>query len=203
MTRSRAAQPYLRSIFRKRENDMNNERDKLRKLIMTALMTALTCVLTLAVRIPSPTKGYMNLGDSAVLLGGWLLGPVYGTAAGAAGSALADLFAGYTLYVPATAVIKAAMALIVSAVPRLLAGSGKGRMRAGFVVSAVIAEAVMTAGYYLYEAAIIGEGFAAALAGVSGNVVQGAVGAAGSYFLIELLGHTGVLKEYGLPGFNK
>ena len=182
---------------------MKNERDKVRKLIMTALMTALTCVLTLAIRIPSPTKGYMNLGDSAVLLGGWLLGPVCGAAAGAAGSALADLFAGYTLYVPATAVIKAIMAFVVSAVPGLLSAGGRKRLRLGFVVGAVIAEAVMVSGYYLYEAVIIGEGFAAALAGVSGNVMQGAVGAAGSYFLIELLGHTGVLKEYGLPGFNK
>lgn len=45
-------------------------------------MIALTCVLTMAVRIPSPTKGYLNLGDCAVLFSGWLLGPIYGTVAG-------------------------------------------------------------------------------------------------------------------------
>ena len=45
-------------------------------------MIALTCVLTLAVKIPTPTKGYLNLGDCAVLLSGWLLGPVWGAGHG-------------------------------------------------------------------------------------------------------------------------
>ena len=181
---------------------MSNERDRLRKITMTALMIALTCVLTSVIRIPSPTKGYMNLGDSAVLLGGWLLGPLYGAVAGAVGSALADFFAGYTIYVPGTLVIKAIMALVISLGPYLFARSGKKHLRIVFAVSAVIAEAVMVIGYYLYEAAIIGEGFVAAFAGVSGNVMQGLVGAAGSYFLIELLSHTGVLRSLGVAGFG-
>lgn len=63
-------------------------------------MIALTCVLTMAVRIPSPTKGYLNLGDCAVLFSGWLLGPIYGTVAGGVGSALADLLAGYPIIFP-------------------------------------------------------------------------------------------------------
>ena len=44
---------------------------------------------TFAVRIPSPLKGYLNLGDCAVLLAGWLLSPVYGFLAAGLGSALA------------------------------------------------------------------------------------------------------------------
>ena len=61
----------------------------------------------------------------------------------------------------------------------------------------------MVAGYWLYEAVVIGEGFAAALAGVSGNVFQGLAGIAGSYFLVEVLRHTAIPGAYGIGGFVK
>ena len=67
---------------------MKNDRNHVLKITTAAVMIALTCVLTLAVKIPTPTKGYLNLGDCAVLLSGWLLGPVYGAIAGGVGSAL-------------------------------------------------------------------------------------------------------------------
>ena len=71
------------------------------------------------------------------------------------------------------------------------------------MVAAVIAESVMIAGYYLYEAAVIGEGFAAALTGVPGNIAQGVVGAAGAYLLIELLSRTEFFRLYGARGFTR
>ena len=49
-----------------------------KRIVMAALLTALTCVATMVVKIPSPLKGYLNLGDCVVLLSGWMLGPVYG-----------------------------------------------------------------------------------------------------------------------------
>ena len=61
---------------------------------------------------------------------------------------------------------------------------------------AIIAEAFMAVGYWLYEAVVIGEGIAAAFAGVSGNVFQGLAGIAGSYFLIGVLSHTGAVRAY-------
>ena len=166
-------------------------------------MIALTCVLTMVVRIPSPTKGYMNLGDAAVLLSGWLLGPIYGSIAGGVGSALADLFAGYPVYVPATFLIKAAMAFLVSLVPLRAKKNGESRPRLGFMTAAPLSELLMIAGYYLYEAVVIGEGFGAAFLGVPGNAVQGIVGAAGAYLLIELLGRTEFFKMYGIRGFSR
>ena len=175
---------------------MRDHRNQLLKITTAAVMIALTCVLTLAVKIPTPTKGYLNLGDCAVLLSGWLLGPVYGAVAGGVGSALADLFAGYPVYVPGTLLIKAVMALTVALVPRLFRGREKAHPRAGLIPGAVIAEAFMVMGYWLYEAVVIGEGFAAAFAGVSGNVFQGLAGIAGSYFLIGVLSHTGAVRAY-------
>ena len=82
-----------------------------RMLVMSALLAALGCAATLAVRIPSPTGGYMNLGDTVVILSAYLLGPAWGAAAGGLGPALADLFSGYAAYVPATLAIKALMGM--------------------------------------------------------------------------------------------
>ena len=50
---------------------------KTKKLVMAALLAALTCVTTMIITVPSPLKGYLNLGDSIVLLSGWLLSPAY------------------------------------------------------------------------------------------------------------------------------
>ena len=55
--------------------------EKLIKLVLAALFAALTCVATMLIHIPMPaTNGYINLGDGMVLLGAFLLGPVYGMA---------------------------------------------------------------------------------------------------------------------------
>ena len=48
-----------------------------RMLVMAGLFAALGCVATMVLQVPSPTGGYMNLGDTVVLLGAYLLGPVY------------------------------------------------------------------------------------------------------------------------------
>ncbi len=182
---------------------MRNSRERYLKLTTTAVFIALTCILTMTVRIPTPTKGYLNLGDCAVLIGGWLLGPVWGTVAGGIGSALADFFSGYPLYIPGTLLIKSLMALTAALVRYLSSGNEKKHPRAGFLIGAAAAEALMVAGYYLYEAVVIGEGFAAASAGIPGNVVQGIAGAAGAYLFVEMLSHTAVYRLYGVSGFAK
>ena len=120
-----------------------------------------------------------------------------------ASKALAVLLAGYPVYVPGTLVIKATMAFLVSLVPLRAARREESRPRLGFMLAAPLAELVMVAGYYLYEAAIVGEGFAAAFAGVPGNAVQGVAGAAGAYLLIELLGRTEFFRIYGIHGFAR
>ena len=73
-----------------------------RTLVIAALLAALVCVATMVVKIPSPLKGYINLGDCMVLLSGWLLPPVFSFLAAGIGSALADVFSGYFVYAPVT-----------------------------------------------------------------------------------------------------
>ena len=43
--------------------------DRVKTLVLTAVVAAMACAATLAVQIPSPTGGYLNLGDAVVLLG--------------------------------------------------------------------------------------------------------------------------------------
>ena len=83
-----------------------------KKLVTSSLLAALICIATMSIKIPLPTKGYLNLGDCIILFSAWTLWPMYGFLAAGIGSALADLFAGYAVYVHVTFVIKGAMALV-------------------------------------------------------------------------------------------
>ena len=147
-----------------------NESNK--KIVMTALFSALTCVATLIIKIPSPLKGYLNLGDCIVLLAGWMLSPVYGFIAAGLGSALADLFSGYVIYAPATFLIKGLMAIIAFFLFRLLCrkiGNVSSR-----VVSGVCAEIIMILGYFVFEGFLYG--FAPSLVNIPANGLQGIAG---------------------------
>lgn len=143
-----------------------------RLIVLSAMFAALACVATMVIRIPSPFKGYLNLGDSVVLLSGWLLPPLFGALAAGLGSALADLFSGYATYVPATFLIKAGMALAAFGLYRLL--SRKTKPFLALLLSGLAAEALMVLGYLAFESALYG--FIPSLPNVLPNALQGAVG---------------------------
>ena len=167
----------------------HSEAYRTRAMVMTALLAALSCAATMAIRIPSPTGGYMNLGDTVVLLGAYLLGGAYGAAAGAIGPALADLFSGYMTYVPATLVIKALMAMIAAGIY-----SACGRRGWSLVLAGCAAELWMVAGYWLYDGFLV-HSLAGSLAGVPSNLVQAAFGVAGSWALTLALRRAKPVRE--------
>ena len=143
---------------------------KLRTLILAAMFAALTCVATMIIHIPSPIGGYFNLGDCMVLLSAFVLGPVWGTAAGGIGSALADVICGYFVYAPGTLVIKALMALAAA-------------------LSALVGAVIMVVGYFLYELPLFG--YAPSLeSAVTTNLPQAAVGLVAGMALFTLLDRT-------------
>ncbi len=83
-------------------------------LTITALMTAVVCIVTFALQVAIPdTRGYFNIGESAVFATAILFGPLIGAFAGGVGSCLADIFSGYYLYAPATLVIKGSEGFLV------------------------------------------------------------------------------------------
>ena len=145
---------------------------KTQKIVLSALLAALCCVATMIIKIPSPLKGYINLGDCVVLLAGWILPYSYGFAAAGIGSGLADVLSGYAIYAPATFLIKGIMALIVHACFNGMhnkLGSASSR-----IIGGVIAEVWMILGYFIFEGFMYG--FAPSVVNIPANAVQGVAG---------------------------
>ena len=149
---------------------------------MAALLASLACVATMIIKIPSPLKGYLNLGDCIVLLSGWLLSPVYGFFAAGLGSALADLFSGYAAYAPATFLIKGLMALIACGGVKLF----QKRVDKQFsrIISGITAELFMIAGYWLFEGFLYG--FISSAVNIPANGLQGLAGLILGILLIHI-----------------
>ena len=145
---------------------------KIRQLVTAAMFAALTCVATMTLRVPTfGTNGYVNIGDTVVLLGAWLLGGLYGSLAGGIGAAMADLLSGYSHYVPGTLVIKFLSAMIAWAL--LSALSRRLPKMISYIISAAAAELFMMLGYFTYQCLFLGYGLAASVS-IPGNLIQGA-----------------------------
>ena len=141
-----------------------------RKVAMAGVITALIFVLTYLIRIPIPaTEGYVNLGDAAILIASFILGP-FAAIPAAIGSALADLIAGYAHYIVPTAVIKGAM----GGVAGLILKQQKTTPRR--IIAFILAELIMVVGYFAFEAMPFMYGVSAALVSVPFNALQGLTG---------------------------
>lgn len=178
-------------------------------LVTTALLAALSCVATMAIKVPTPTFGYVHLGDGLVLLCGLILGPVYGSLAAGIGSAMADLLSGYAIWVPGTFMIKAVTALLASVVYRSLKKLFKEQADFGAVITGGIAgEAFMVLGYFLYNIIVISvtnaafdsASLAAAItesaAEIPFNLVQGTAGIVIAAVLIPILKKIPDIREW-------
>ena len=153
------------------------------KIVFSSLFTALVCVATMIIKIPSPLKGYLNLGDGVILLAAWMLPLPYGMIAAGLGSALADIFSGYVIYAPATFVIKALMAAVAYYFYKLSAKKIKNTLSR--VLSGFFAEIVMILGYFLFEGVLYG--FVPSLVNIPANAVQGIAGILIGVILITIL----------------
>lgn len=155
---------------------------KTKNMVMAALFAALVCVATMIIKIPSPLKGYINLGDCIVLLSGWMLPPAYGFLAAGIGSALADLFSGYVVYAPATFIIKSLVAFIAFYGFKLL--NKKIPNTPSRVVAGLTAELFMILGYFVFEGILYG--FGPSLVNIPANAVQGVAGLVIGIVLIKI-----------------
>ena len=178
--------------------DKKNTKDTLLRLCVSGMFAALICVATMLIQIPMPaTHGYIHFGDCFILMAAWVLGPVYGFAAGGIGSALADLLTGYTHYVLGTFVIKGLIAVIAALIVRAFMRKNEKLRFPGYVIGGIAGEAFMVGGYYLYAATALGKGFIVALDSVLGNVVQGVFGVVTGVILAQVIAKTHVLKKFG------
>ena len=162
-----------------------------KKIVMAAMLAALACVATMIIKIPSPLKGYLNLGDCIVLVAGWMLSPTYGFLAAGLGSALADLFSGYVTYAPATFVIKGLMALIAFYGFKLL--HNKIGNLPSRIITGILAEIMMILGYFAFEGFLYG--FVPSLVNIPANGVQGIAGLIIGVILIKNFEKTKITLE--------
>ena len=139
---------------------------RLRRLCQCAIFAAVIYVFTAYLHVPS-FNGYTHIGDGFLYLAASLLPTGHAAAAGAVGAGLADLLSGYSIWAPATLVIKALTAcFFTSRAPSFLCRRNLWAL--------LPAAALCGAGYYLYECAITGN-FAAPAAGIPGYLIQSAL----------------------------
>lgn len=107
------------------------------------------------ISIPFPTStGYLNFGDSLVMISGLLLGPVGGFFAGGVGSAVADVALGFGHFAPITFVVKGIEGLLVGL---LSAQSKKSSTLTKWDITGILLGAIaMLAGYFYFEYVLFG-----------------------------------------------
>ncbi len=172
-----------------------------RRMVFAALLAAFTCISTMIIKFPTPTFGYVHLGDGLVLLCGVILGPLWGGFAAATGSMFADLFSGYAVWAPATFVIKGLCAFLSGLITRQLRArfSTPTLRRMRLLLGGIVAEAWMVIGYFLFEImlCLAGTGSSASTSlhaavvssatGIPFNIMQGVVGIFISFLLVPVL----------------
>lgn len=164
---------------------------RLRRLCQCAIFAAVIYVFTAYLHVPS-FNGYTHIGDGFLYLAASLLPTGYAAAAGAVGAGLADLLSGYSIWAPATLVIKALTAcFFTSRAPSFLCRRNLWAL--------LPAAALCGAGYYLYECAITGN-FAAPAAGIPGYLIQSALSSLVYLALGRALDRAGIKGQLVLSG---
>ena len=164
-------------------------RNRIRRLCVAAAFSAMICVATGFLPAVPVGTGYVHLGDAVIFVCAALLPACYAAPAAAVGASLADVFAGFAAYVPATFVIKALTVLAFS--------HGKGKMlsRRNMIACAVAAP-ICVCGYFLWEALVFSS-LVAPIASVIGNLIQ-SVGSSALFLAFSFLAdRTGLAKKIG------
>ncbi|MFX0045988.1 MAG: ECF transporter S component [Candidatus Hermodarchaeota archaeon] len=154
---------------------------------LLAIMTALTTVATAVLVVPFPsTQGYFNLGDSLVMISGFLLGPVGGFFAGGVGSAMADVVLGFPGFAPITFFAKGFEGLVVGLLS--FRTSRSRNISAWDILGLLLGSIAMLLGYLLGEMFILGYPFeVAALELITINSIQVIMGSIATVLVGPLL----------------
>jgi uncharacterized membrane protein len=177
---------------------MNNA--TIKKMVLNGLMIALVFLTTCVTRFQGPVpQGYINFGDIFIMTAAILLGKNSGFIAGSFGSALADIVMGYPVFAPVTFIVKGLEGYITGAIAHN--SYVKQHINSAKLIVAVITGAlVMVAGYFfaeLYVLKLVDNtfGYAAAMAELPANLVQGGVSAAAGYVLVGVLSRVNSIKH--------
>ena len=159
-------------------DNKHGSRSRIRSLCMAAVFAAIVYIATgFLPRVPVG-NGYVHIGDAVIFVCAAIMPAGYAAPAAAIGASLADLSAGYAIYIPATFVIKALTVLAFS--------HGKEKMVCRRnLLACLVATVLCVGGYYLWEIVVFSS-LVAPLASVIGNLIQ-SVGSAVLYFAFAFL----------------
>lgn len=129
-------------------------------------------VLTMFIKIPV-ASGYIHFGDALIYLASLIIGP-WAVIAGIIGEGLVDLIS-YPMYVPATVIIKAVLALLF-----LIIKNKSSRLLNVYSALMTVPAALVTVGGYLLADMLIDKSFA--VVDIPGNIIQ--AGASAVIFII-------------------
>jgi len=165
-------------LFLEKEATVSDSLDSFKKILgrialvisLIAIMTAMVAVFTIAVRIPTPTGGYISLCDVAVTFSGYAFGPFVGFVAGGLGTAFSDLVGGYPQW--------AAISFFVHGIEGLLVGLLVKSVKDSLfkkILAAIVATITVSLGYFLLTGLFLTT-FSEALTEILPNAIQGGVG---------------------------
>jgi uncharacterized membrane protein len=176
---------------------------KARFVAISGIMIALETVMTIlvAIRIPA-TQGYFNLGEMIIYISAIVFGPIIGFLTGAIGAGLADIILGYSLYAPATFVIKGFEGYIVGLIykkfsrksneytPKSTINDNTSDKSINNVIKMAISilpgAIIMVLGYFLFQI-IIGVAPEGALVEVPINIIQCVIGALMTIIIVPII----------------
>lgn len=162
----------------------NLENKKTLNIVYAALFSALIFAVTHFIIIPLPF-GYLNFGDCIILTSAVIIGTKYSVLAAAVGAALADILSGYSVYAPATIIIKSLMVISFVAVTNINKNNKPIIKFIFLIIGAVTSEIIMVCGYFITE--IILYSLEGAVAALFGNMMQGIASVIGSVVIITAL----------------
>lgn len=167
---------------------------KTSKTIKNLTSASLFCALILVATyfhtpMPNANGGYIHVGDAIIYLSASLLPTGYSILAASIGGALCDIVSGYTIYAPATFIIKALLCISFTSKKATLLNKRN-------YLASVFGILITTGGYYLAES-ILYQNFIAPVASITGNIMQ-SVGSLVIYIVISLaLDKSDVKKKLG------
>lgn len=156
-----------------------------KEICVTAVMVTFVFIMTIVPRIPIPL-GYAHLGDAAIFCAIYFVGRKEGVIAGCIGSAMADFFGGFPIWILPTLLIKFLMAETFWIFVKRHAKQNKS-FSSAVILGLIFALLVMTAGYTLFGALLYGS-LEVGLMSAPGLLIESVVNAIAFYFLFKMFG---------------
>ena len=156
-----------------------------KQIALDAMFVALTLVFTAFVNIQIPSfggaGGLIHLGNVPLFIAAMIYGKRTGCLAGALGMGLFDILSGWAAWAPCTIITCGLMGFVVGAICK------NKKTIVTKLVAVIAALAIKLIGYFIFESFIMGNGAAAAVKTVPGNIIQVTVAAIIVFIIINPL----------------